>query len=79
MGEPELFKLKNGGFSPALYRRGDQESPPDTERDRALIEDALYCIATAFQKSERRARALRAVAAHAQALIYVWYLWSPDA
>jgi transcriptional regulator with XRE-family HTH domain len=61
-----FYKLQHGGFSPSVYRRSDQQSPPDVERDRELIEDALYCIAAAFQKSERRARALRAVADHAR-------------
>jgi hypothetical protein len=61
-----FYKLQNGSFSPSVYRRSDQESTPDIERDRELIEDGLYCIAIAFQKSERRARALRAVADHAR-------------
>jgi transcriptional regulator with XRE-family HTH domain len=61
-----FYKLQNGGFSPSVYRRSDQVSAPDVVRDRELIEDALYCIAVAFQNSDRRARALRAVADHAR-------------
>ena len=61
-----FYKLQNGGFSPSVYRRSDQSSTPDIKDDRELIEDALYCIAIAFQKSERRARAVRAVADHAR-------------
>jgi hypothetical protein len=59
-----FYKLQNGGFSPATYRRRDQDAPPDIDRDRDLIEDGLFCIAQAFQKCDRRARALRAVAAY---------------
>jgi hypothetical protein len=55
-------KLQNGGFSPATYRRGDQNEPPDLEQDRELIEDGLFCIAATFETIERRVRALRAVA-----------------
>jgi hypothetical protein len=61
-----FLKRQNGGFSPSTYRRSDQSGAPDLERDRDLIDDGLYCIATAFQKCERRARALRAVAAYAR-------------
>ena len=57
-----FYKLQNGGFSPSVYRRSDQDSPPDLHRDRDLIDDALYCIAIEFQKLKRRADALRAVA-----------------
>lgn len=57
-----FYKLQNGGFSPSVYRRSDENAPPDLERDRELIEDALYCIASTFQRAERRGRALRAVA-----------------
>jgi transcriptional regulator with XRE-family HTH domain len=59
-----FYKLRNGGFSPATYRRSDQDASPDLERDRDLIEDGLYCIATAFEKCKRRAGAVRAVAAY---------------
>lgn len=61
-----FYKLQNGGFSPATYRRSDQDASPDLTRDRDLIEDGLFCIAQAFQKCERRARALRAVAGYAR-------------
>ena len=61
-----FYKLQNGGFSPSTYRRSDRDAPPDLERDRDLIEDGLYCIAKAFEKSKRRARALRALAAYSR-------------
>lgn len=62
-----FYKLQNGGFSPSTYRRSDQDAPPDLERDRDLIEDGLYCIASAFEKCKRRARALRAAAVYSRA------------
>lgn len=64
-----FYKLQNGGFSPATYRRGDQNAAPDLERDRELIEDGLFCIAAAFETIERRVRALRAVAENIRANI----------
>jgi hypothetical protein len=49
-GKMELtfYKLANGGFSPANYRR--QDMPPDARRDRELIDDAIFCIAKAMRK-----------------------------
>lgn len=44
-----FYRMSNGGFSPATYRRKD--GPPNLERDRALIEDAYYCIAKAISKT----------------------------
>ncbi len=41
-----FYKLANGGFSPASYRRSDML--PDVTRDWPLIEDAFACIAKAF-------------------------------
>lgn len=46
-----FYKLRNGGFSPASYRRTDR--PADFQRDWPFIEDAFACIAKAF--AERRA------------------------
>jgi hypothetical protein len=43
-----FYKLLNGGFSLATYRRKDGD--PDVERDREIIEDAAYCIAQALKK-----------------------------
>jgi transcriptional regulator with XRE-family HTH domain len=40
-----FYRLRNGGFSPAYYRRSDQTT--DIERDRELIEDGFACIARA--------------------------------
>jgi hypothetical protein len=44
--EVTFYALPNGSFSPANYTRKDQH--PDVERDRSLIEDAIYCIAKEF-------------------------------
>jgi transcriptional regulator with XRE-family HTH domain len=41
-----FYKLRNGGFSPAYYRRLDE--PTDVQRDWQLIEDGFACIAKAF-------------------------------
>lgn len=38
--------LRNGGFSPASYRRTDR--PADLQRDWPFIEDAFACVAKAF-------------------------------
>jgi hypothetical protein len=46
--EVSFYKLKSGSFSLGPYRRTD--SPPDIARDREMIEDAVYCIAKAFEK-----------------------------
>jgi hypothetical protein len=46
--EVSFYKLQNGSFSLGTYRRKD--SPPDAERDREMIEDAVYCIANALEK-----------------------------
>ncbi len=48
--EVTFYKLANGGFSLATYRRGD--SDPDVGRDREIIEDAAYCIAAALKKRD---------------------------
>ncbi len=45
--EVTFYALPNGSFSPANYTRKDQHHP-DVERDRSLIEDAIYCIAKEF-------------------------------
>ncbi|MGV7219341.1 helix-turn-helix domain-containing protein [Bradyrhizobium sp. UFLA05-112] len=46
--EVSFYKLQSGSFSLGTYRRTD--SAPDTERDRMMIEDAVYCIAKALEK-----------------------------
>jgi hypothetical protein len=46
-----FYKLRDGGFSPASYRRSDM--PADPGRDWPLIEDAFACIAKAFAQNER--------------------------
>jgi hypothetical protein len=43
-----FYALANGGFSLANYRRHDTD--PDVQRDRQLLEDAVYCIADAVKK-----------------------------
>jgi hypothetical protein len=60
--EVGFYKLQSGGFSLSTYRRKDE--PPDLARDMAQIEDAAYCIATAFAKAPTCAAALKAVAAY---------------
>lgn len=45
-----FYRLQNGSFSLASYRRSD--SQPDAERDREIIEDAAYCIAQALKKKD---------------------------
>ncbi len=47
--EISFYRLVEGGFSPAGYRRTD-DVPPDIKRDSALIEDALACINLALVK-----------------------------
>ena len=42
-----FYRLRNGSFSPAVYRRSDQAST-DIQRDWPLIEDGLACIAKAI-------------------------------
>lgn len=46
-----FYRLRDGGFSPASYRRSD--IPADPARDWPLIEDAFACIAKAFAERER--------------------------
>jgi hypothetical protein len=46
--EVSYYKLLNGGFSLANYRRKDGE--PDVQADWAAIEDAAFCIAQAMKK-----------------------------
>lgn len=46
--EVSFYKLANGGFSLANYTRKD--SPPDVQRDRELIEDAIFHIAKEMKK-----------------------------
>jgi hypothetical protein len=46
--EVGFYKLTNGGFSLSTYRRADMQ--PDVQRDRELIEDAVYCIAMEMRK-----------------------------
>jgi transcriptional regulator with XRE-family HTH domain len=41
-----FYKLRNGSFSPAYYRRSDL--PADVRRDWTLIEDGFACIARAI-------------------------------
>ena len=43
-----FYKLQSGSFSPGNCRRLD--TPFDRDRDRAMIEDAYYCIAKAISK-----------------------------
>ena len=57
-----FYKLQNGGFSLSVYSRRDGVHP-DVQRDWALIEDAVFCIAQEFEKQRGRADALKAVAA----------------
>ncbi len=44
-----FYRLGNGGFSPAFYRRSDVH--PDLKRDWTLLEDAFACIANAIAKA----------------------------
>lgn len=44
-----FYALKNGGFSPASYRRTD--TAPDVDRDAHLLEDAYACISDAIAKA----------------------------
>jgi|GEM_PF-920976 len=46
--EVGFYKLLNGGFSVSTYRRSD--GAPDVQRDKAFIEEAIYCIAQALKK-----------------------------
>jgi hypothetical protein len=46
--EVSFYKLQSGSFSLGTYRRTD--SAPDMERDRVMIEDAVYCIAKALER-----------------------------
>jgi hypothetical protein len=48
-----FYRLVNGGFSPATYRRRDDQST--MERDKYLLEDAYACIAAAIAE-ERSSR-----------------------
>jgi hypothetical protein len=50
--EVSFYKLANGGFSPAQYRRKD--TYPDVQRDREFIEDAFFYIAKAMRKEAAR-------------------------
>jgi hypothetical protein len=47
-----FYRMPNGGFSPSNYRRKD--GPPNLERDKALIEDAYYCIAKTIAATRPR-------------------------
>jgi len=47
-----FYKLQNGGFSPAQYRRSDQ--PPDQQRDWPLLEDGFACIAKAIAARQQK-------------------------
>ena len=47
-----FYRLRNGGFSPATYRRSD-EALSDIERDWPLIEDAFACIANAIANEDK--------------------------
>ena len=62
--EVGFYRLQSGGFSLSTYRRKDGD--PDVERDRALIEDAAFCIARAFGKLPQQAKALRAAGEYAK-------------
>ncbi len=42
-----FYRLRNGGFALQSYRRSD-EAGADAQRDKALLEDAVACIARAF-------------------------------
>lgn len=46
--EVSFYKLPNGGFSLGTYRR--KNGDPDVDRDREIIDDAVYCIAQALKK-----------------------------
>ena len=46
--EISFYKLRSGSFSLGTYRRADR--PPDPDRDREMIEDAVYCIAKTSEK-----------------------------
>lgn len=45
-----FYRLLNGGFSLASYRRSD--SAPDPHRDQDIIEDAVYSIGQAIKKKD---------------------------
>ncbi|MGH6876467.1 MAG: helix-turn-helix domain-containing protein [Rhizomicrobium sp.] len=45
-----FYRLRNGGFSLANYRRSD--AAPDAHRDREIIEDAAYSIGQAIKKRD---------------------------
>jgi len=46
--EVGFYRLTNGSFSLSNYRRADMH--PDVQRDRELIEDAIFCIAMEMRK-----------------------------
>ncbi len=58
--EVGFYDLQGGGFSLSTYRR--QDVPPDLARDLPDIEDAAYCIASAFTRARTSSAALKAVA-----------------
>ena len=46
-----FYRLRNGGFSPSVYRRTDSAGT-DIQRDWPLIEDGFACIAKAIADDE---------------------------
>jgi len=46
--EVGFYKLPNGGFTPAVYRRIDQQ--PNIECDQVLLEEAIFAIHQALSK-----------------------------
>jgi hypothetical protein len=60
--EVGFYHLQSGGFSLSNYRRKDER--PDLARDMPDIEDAAYCIASAFAKARASSAALKAVASY---------------
>ncbi len=58
--EVSFYRLTNGWFSLANYRRRD--IPPDTSRDMPFLEDAAYSIAKAIEKARVAAPALNEIA-----------------
>jgi transcriptional regulator with XRE-family HTH domain len=54
-----FYKLANGGFSPSYYRRLDKS--PDLVRDREIFEDAVFCIAAAFERTRKGSQALESI------------------
>lgn len=50
--EVSFYRLHNGGFSPAMYRRTDQKLP-DMVRDQYLLEEAIFAIHEALSKENQ--------------------------